>query len=81
MSDDDELEGTVTWRELRAEAAARLRSAGSPDPETDARRIVEEASGAEGAALALVLSDRATVRGVARFDSMVARRAAGEPLQ
>jgi release factor glutamine methyltransferase len=74
-------EGTITWRELRDEAVARLTSAGSPTPEVDARRIVEEASGAEGAAVALVLGERATVRGVARFDRMVARRTEGEPLQ
>jgi release factor glutamine methyltransferase len=73
--------GTITWRELRAEAEGRLRSAGSTAPEADARRIVEEVSGAEGAELALVLSDPATVRQVARFDGLVARRVAGEPLQ
>lgn len=78
---DPEDAGTVTWRELRAEAEARLTTAGRPSPAVDARRIVEEASGAEGTELALVLSDRATVGGVARFDDMVARRAAGEPLQ
>lgn len=78
---DSDDAGTVTWRELRAEAEARLTAAGLLSPAADARRIVEEASGAEGAELALVLSDRATIRGVARFDDMVARRAAGEPLQ
>ncbi|MGI9579420.1 MAG: peptide chain release factor N(5)-glutamine methyltransferase [Microthrixaceae bacterium] len=70
--------GTVTWRELLAEATDRLRRHGSA---TDPRRIVEEASGAEGAELALVLDDAVTEGGVARFDSMVARRAEGEPLQ
>jgi methylase of polypeptide subunit release factors len=59
----------------------RLRAAGLPSPEVDARRIVERASGHEGAALALGLGELATVRGVARFDAMLARRAAGEPLQ
>jgi release factor glutamine methyltransferase len=73
--------GTLTWRALRAEAVDRLRAAGVEDPTTDARRIVEEASGAEGAELALVLADPATERGVVRFDRMVARRCAGEPLQ
>jgi release factor glutamine methyltransferase len=72
---------TVTWRELRADAVDRLRAAGIDDPATDARRLVEEASGAEGAELSLVLADAATERGVARFDRMLARRCAGEPLQ
>jgi release factor glutamine methyltransferase len=74
-------DGTISWRELQAEAVARLRAAGSDAPESDARRIVEEASGAEGVDLALVLSDPASARGVARFDDMVRRRADGEPLQ
>ena len=73
--------GTVSWRELLAEATDRFRSAGLPSPGADARRVVEEASGAEGAELALVLGDAVTERGVARFDAMVARRCTGEPLQ
>lgn len=74
-------DGTVSWRELLAEAQDRFRAAGVPSPAADARRVVEEASGAEGAELALVLDDAVTERGVARFDAMVARRSAGEPLQ
>jgi release factor glutamine methyltransferase len=70
--------GTVTWRELLAEANDRLRRPGGA---ADARRIVEEASGAEAAELALVLGEAVTEGGMARFDSMVARREAGEPLQ
>lgn len=75
-------DGTISWRELLAEAADRLAAAGRDHPEGDARRIVGEAAGVDGAAeLTLVLSEPATERGVARFDDMVARRAAGEPLQ
>jgi release factor glutamine methyltransferase len=77
----DPRDGTVTWRELLAETTARLRAAGCPSPEVDARRIVGEACGADGPELALVLGERATERGVARLDAMVARRSAGEPLQ
>lgn len=77
----DGLAGTVAWRALHDEAVERLRAAGLPSPEVDARRIVEQASGNEGAAFALGLSDLATVRGVAAFDAMVARREGGEPLQ
>ena len=74
-------DGTISWRELQSEAVARLRAGGVASAEVDARRIVEEASGAEGAELALVLSDPASTRGVARLDDMVSRRCAGEPLQ
>lgn len=71
--------GTVPWRELLREAEARLEQSGFP--RGDARRLVEEASGLEGAELVLGLDRPATVRGVARLDAMVARRCSGEPLQ
>lgn len=76
----DEAGATVSWRSLAAEAARRL-AAVSESPELDARRIVERASGAEAAEDHLALDRPATVRGVAAFDAMVARRADGEPLQ
>lgn len=77
MADGD---GTVAWAELLAEAEDRLRAAGLPAVE--ARWIVEEAAGAEDDAdLAAVLRAPATVRGVARFDGLLARRLSGEPLQ
>ena len=66
----------TTWRALLAEAAS---TDGLDD--VDARRIVERASGWEGADLALHLDDAPTERAVAHFDAMVARRATGEPLQ
>lgn len=74
-------DGTVTWRELLDEAVSRLRRSGSPSPDIDARRIVEEASGHEGASLLLGLDELVTVRAMAAFDDMVARRGTGEPLQ
>ncbi|MEJ7583873.1 MAG: peptide chain release factor N(5)-glutamine methyltransferase [Acidimicrobiales bacterium] len=72
--------GPVSWRRLR------------PRPETgcgppaefadiDARRIVEEASGWEGAEHHGHLDDQATTGAVARFERMLARRLQGEPLQ
>jgi release factor glutamine methyltransferase len=78
---DADLAGTIAWRSLHEEAVDRLRAAGLPSPEVDARRIVERASGNEGAAFALGLSDLVTLRGVAAFDGMLARRERGEPLQ
>jgi release factor glutamine methyltransferase len=50
-------------------------------PEVDARRIVEQASGHEGAEFHQGLGEPATVRGVAALDAMVERRIGGEPLQ
>jgi release factor glutamine methyltransferase len=58
-----------------------LDEAGVDDAEISARRIVEEASGWDGAELAAHLKDPATVLGVAQLDAMVARRIEGEPLQ
>jgi release factor glutamine methyltransferase len=74
-------EGTISWRTLLVETTDRLRAAGVASPEVSARRIVEEASGFEGADYALGLDEWATVRGVAALDRMVARRLEGEPLQ
>ncbi len=75
--------GTISWRQLLGEAGHRLGGPGSPSlsPAVDARRIVEEASGWEGSELQRRLDAPATERGVARFDHMLGRRLAGEPLQ
>lgn len=77
----DRVGGTVSWRELLADAERSLAQAGLDAPAVDARRIVEAASGHEGAALALHLDDPATQRAVAHLDAMLARRRTGEPLQ
>lgn len=76
-----EDDGTVPWRALMAEAARALADGGLESPEVDARRIVEEATGHDGADLLAHLDEAATVRGVAALDRMVERRLAGEPLQ
>lgn len=65
---------TVTWRRLLTEATDSIGL-------VDARRIVQSASGREGAEWVLGLDTPATRRGVAAVDALVARRAAGEPLQ
>lgn len=74
-------DGTVPWRLLLTEATATLATAGIETAEGDARRIVEEATGLEGAELVVHLDEPATVNGVAALDRMVERRLAGEPLQ
>jgi release factor glutamine methyltransferase len=82
VSDQEASEaGTISWRTLLTETTERLRAGGVPSPEVSARRIVEEATGYDGADHALALDEWATVRGVATLDAMVARRLAGEPLQ
>jgi release factor glutamine methyltransferase len=74
-------DGTVTWRELLAEAVARLGAAGSDSAEVDARWVVADCLGVGRAELGASLGEQATERSVARFDELVARRAEGEPLQ
>ena len=64
-----------TWRELWREARARLGSA------SDARRIVERASGYEGAEYHAGLDEVVSNRCLAHFEDMVERRTKGEPLQ
>lgn len=77
MAPDD---GTIAWRVLYDEARSRL-STGVDRPDLEARRIVEAASGHEGAAFALGLAELVTEKGIVRFDTMIERRLGGEPLQ
>lgn len=77
MPDD----ATVNHGELFAEAVEALRAAGCGSPLVEGRRIVERATGREGAEWLLALDQPATGRVVAHFDHMLARRLAGEPLQ
>ena len=73
--------GVVLWRELLGEATERLTAAGVDSAAVEARRIVVAAAGCDDTAWHGVLSRPATRRGVASFDRMLGRRAAGEPLQ
>ena len=65
----------ATWRQLLAQARADLGSA------VEARRIVERASGYEGADYHLCLDQPAVPGAAAHFRGMVRRRTRGEPLQ
>lgn len=67
-------DGTVSWRELWNETAARI---GRPQ----ARWMCEVASGTDGDEFLTKLDQPATERGVAHLDAMLARLATGEPLQ
>jgi len=76
MSPIDPVAGSgQRWRELLADTTGVLGS------RSDARRLVEEASGYEGADLVLALDQEATARCAAYLNAMVERRLTGEPLQ
>jgi release factor glutamine methyltransferase len=72
---------TLRWRELRHESTARLRAARVEDPDQEVRWIIERASGRDPVEQAAALEDPVTEREMRFVDQMVARRAAGEPLQ
>jgi len=78
-------DGTVTWREVLAETEVRLTSRGLPVVE--AGWIIQQVaggdhgSGSKGRLGSGHLDGLVTVRGMARLDTMVGRRLAGEPLQ
>lgn len=86
MAGAPDQEGTISWRELLTETAQKLRDVDASvveisDPTSEARWIVEEASGMDGAELELGLDELVTVGGLSRLDAMVGRRLAGEPIQ
>jgi release factor glutamine methyltransferase len=65
----------VTWIQLHGEAAARLGS------RAEARWLVEEVTGERWPAATASAADGVSARDRNRFEALVARRAAGEPLQ
>lgn len=72
---------TPGWRRLRAASIARLTEAGIDDPVQEVRWILERAGGRSTAEVQAALDEPATTGEVAFVEAMVARRAAGEPLQ
>lgn len=76
-----DLDDTTAWCSFLAETVEKLTEAGVGDPAAEARWLIEEVSGLEGAEWILGLDDPATQRGVARLDELVLRRRAGEPIQ
>lgn len=68
------MTSTTTWRTVLNEAVAKV-------GDVDGRRLVEQASGYDGAEVVLHLDEIPTQRSLAYFDGMLARRIAGEPLQ
>jgi release factor glutamine methyltransferase len=71
----------ITWRDLRAQAEARLNDASVLRPDAEARWMLERVSGYDGADLITHEHEAATEPAVQHLDDMLERRAAGEPLQ
>jgi release factor glutamine methyltransferase len=71
----------MTWRSLRAGAARRLSDAGILPADTEARFMVERASGYDADEWLDVAEIEPPSRAARRLQQMVDRRVAGEPLQ
>ena len=74
-------EGTTPWGDFLAEAETRLTAAGLPTARQEARWIIEEVSGVDADEWTVGMTRPATVRGVAAFDTKMAQRLGGEPIQ
>ncbi len=74
-------DGTISWAEVAEGGRARLIAAGSSQAALDVRRMIEDVTGCEPGEYHATLEQPATVRALTRFDTMVERRATGEPLQ
>ncbi len=72
---------TITWGELRRDAEAQLRSMGVSDPAAEARWMIETVSGMDAGEQMLESETLVMHRPTAGLDALLARRAAGEPLQ
>lgn len=70
----------ATLRELRLEAVARLQAAKIEAPEADARILLKLALGVDEAALVAASQMPISEQQQARFESLITRRIAGEPV-
>jgi release factor glutamine methyltransferase len=70
----------VTLRELRLEAVARLQAAKIETPEADARILLKLALGMDDAAVVAASQMPVSEQQQARFENLIARRIAGEPV-
>src|SRR5438105_1279770 len=78
---DSDSEASMTWRELRAIATHELAGAGIGTSATEARFIVERASGYDAGEWLEIADATAPARAEQELREMVRRRVAGEPLQ
>ncbi len=81
MTTADPAGRPATWRELTDRAADALRAAGIETAEMEARWLMEEVSGLDRLELTVEADAVAPSRTAPGLDALVARRAAGEPLQ
>jgi release factor glutamine methyltransferase len=71
----------ATWGDLRAHAEERLRSTDAARADSEARWMVEQVSGYDGAELVTHEHEPATAPAAQHLDDMLDRRVRGEPLQ
>src|SRR5262245_13257457 len=71
----------MTWRQLRSDAARELADAGIAPADTEARFMVERASGYDADEWLEIVDVEPPARAEARLHTMVERRISGEPLQ
>ncbi len=72
---------TLTWGELRRDAEAQLRAIGVSDPAAEAQWMIEAVSGMDATEQLIEATTPVTHRPTAGLDALLARRAAGEPVQ
>ena len=71
----------MTWGELRRDAEAQLRAIGVSDPAAEAQWMIEAVSGMDTTEQLIAATMPVTHRPTAGLDALLARRAAGEPVQ
>ncbi len=74
------MSGALTGSVVLARAVTTLKQADIPDPARDARRLLCHVIGITAGRLTLVLPDPVDPAASARFDALIARRAAREPV-
>ena len=74
-------DATLSWRDLIVESTRRLGDALGGDRGHEARWLVERVSGYSAAELFVNEDEAVSTRSVAFYDTLLARRCSGEPLQ
>ncbi|MEP7211175.1 MAG: peptide chain release factor N(5)-glutamine methyltransferase [Alphaproteobacteria bacterium] len=69
-----------TWREILSEARERLTAAGVEAPQREARLLLADALGIDGAGLIAQETDAIDAGGLDAFEARMRRRLAGEPI-
>ncbi len=74
-------DATVSWRDLVVESSRRFGDALGGDRRQEARWLVERVSGYSAAELFVNEDEAVSTRSIAFYDTLLARRCSGEPLQ